>query len=106
MPLSFLGQMELFEIKRWFYSQREGNISFESHCGQSDSLKTELLKSIHLSNTQVSSIQQKDLETCLFTLFKSHHLFFFSRGILDNGAKRLAKYTLESKYKKKYKSSL
>lgn len=78
----------------WFYSEREGNTSFESHCGQSDSIKTELLKSIHLSNTQESSIQQKDFETCLFTLFKSQNHFFFSRGILDHGATRLAKYTL------------
>lgn len=82
--------------------RERGNSSFESHCAQSDSIKTEFLKRIHPSNTHVSSIQQKDLETCLFTFFKCQNIFFFSRGILDHGAARLAKCTLqlESKYKK------
>lgn len=89
----------------WFYSQREGKISFEFHCKQSDSIKTEFLKRIHPSNICISSIQQKDLETCLFTLFKSQNLSFFSRGILDHWAGKV--HTMvESKYKKKYKSSL
>lgn len=95
---------ELVEDKRCGSTHREGNSSFESHCGQSDSIKTEFLKRIHPSNTHLSSIQQKNLETCLFTLFKSQNLFFFSRGIFDQGATRLAKYTLQLRVQAQIKS--